>query len=111
MNNAEKIKEWSKKISEFSKSGKSKQDWCKENNITSQQFGYWNNRVPSEKQTTQWLPVKIEENEVNNKTASLQDEELPITPLNIKVGVASIEIHRGFDKGLLLDVLKTLKSL
>lgn len=110
MNNPEKIKEWSEKVSDFSKSGKSRQDWCKENNISVQQFAYWYGRI-AKKQETQWLPVDIIENEANIKESTIQDKNDNLTKLNIKIGVAAIEVSPNIDKELLLDILKTLKSL
>lgn len=111
MNNPEKIKEWTQKIADFNKSGKSKQNWCEENNITSQNFGYWYNRLSAPNQKTKWLPLKIEEDEVDKPDNIIEEQVLSITPINVKVGIVSIEVHPGFNKELLVDILTTLKAL
>jgi hypothetical protein len=110
MNSPEKIKEWSKKISDFNRSGKNKKDWCEENNVSVQQFAYWYGRI-SKNQATQWLPVEIIQKETEIADPAIQERTKKLPPLNIKVGIASIEVNHGFDKELLLDILKILKIL
>jgi hypothetical protein len=97
MNKKENHKYWSKKVSEFRKSGEAKEEWCEKNNITIKQFTYWLRQFSVENTPTQWLPVEIK-----------QEENLP---LKVKIGDATIEIHPGFDKEHLSEVLKVLTSL
>lgn len=100
MNKEEKHKEWSKKIAEFERSGKRKEEWCKKKKISIKQFNYWYGQFSEENRETQWLPIEIKEEKI-----------LPVSPLNIKIGAASIEVYPGYDKEFLLDILITLKAL
>jgi len=104
MINPEKQKEWTGKISDFEKSGKTKEVWCEKNIIGIRQLNYWIKRLtknPStENLSKQWLPIEIKEEEIS---------EAP--PLSVKIGLATVEVHPGFDKELLLEVLKILKAL
>jgi hypothetical protein len=114
MNKKEKQQEWSKKIAEFKRSGKTKEEWCKKKNISIKQFNYWlkqeceaggavrnsQRETPPDKNTaTQWLPLELKEKVFTSN------------PLNIKIGAASIEVYPDYDKEFLLEILATLKSL
>jgi hypothetical protein len=101
MSTAENHKYWSKKLAEFKKSRKTKEEWCEKENITINQFNYWLRQFPGENTPTQWLPVEIQ----------TETTTLPSPPLTIKIGAASIEIHPGFDKDHLSEVLKILTTL
>lgn len=97
MNKEQNHKYWSKKVAEFKKSGKTKEEWCIRQNISNKQFTYWLRQFPGETAETQWIPVEIKQ------------EKIP-SCLNIKIGSASIEVHPGFDKDHLLAVLEVLKT-
>lgn len=101
MNKAENHKYWSKKVAEFKKSGKTKEEWCQKKNITIKQFTYWLRQFSDEETPTQWLPVEIKE----------ENRSLTASPLNLKIGPATVEVHPGFDKAHLSSVLEVLKSL
>lgn len=98
MSKKENHQQWSKKIAEFKKSEKTKEEWCKKKNITKKQFNYWLRQFPEENTETQWLPIKIKEENRN-------------LALNLKIGEVSIEVCPGYDKEFLLEILTTLKSL
>jgi len=99
MNKAENHKYWSKKIAEFKRSGKTKEEWCQKQNISNKQFSYWLRQFSGETTETQWVPVKIKQEEVSHQY------------LQIKIGSASIEVQPGFDKDHLSAVLKVLTAL
>jgi len=101
MKKEEKQSYWSKKVAEFTRSGKTKEEWCIKKNISLKQFNYWLKQFSKEPTETQWMPVKIKE----------ENKHLTVAPLNIKIGEISIEVSTGFDKELLAEVLNTLKSL
>lgn len=113
----EQQKPWIKKILEFKKSGKSKDEWCEENKISKRQFGYWFKYL-TKNQTTQWIPVEISDDK-SGKTKNEQlltnvEEEIKILPapsLNIKIGEASVEVFAGTDKDFLIEILRVLQSL
>jgi hypothetical protein len=100
----EKQKEWSKKISKFKTSGKTKEVWCKENKISIRQFNYWLRWELQSSSTKnaclQWVSVEIKQEEISKSL-----------PLQIQIGSAKVEVYPDFDKEHLLDVLKVLKSL
>lgn len=100
MNKAEKHKYWSKKVAEFKKSVKTKEEWCKKKNITIKQFNYWLKQFSEEKTEAQWLPVEIKEKSIPTSNS-----------LNIKIGAASIEVYPGYDKEFLLETLRILQTL
>ena len=101
MNKAEKEKYWSKKVAEFKRSGKTKEEWCIKKNITIKQFNYRLKQFSEDPVEPQWLPVEIKEENKNS----------PVSSLNIKIGVAIIEVNPGYDKEFLLETLRTLQSL
>lgn len=97
--------EWEKIIEEFSKSGKSQAQWCRDNNLTFKVFNYWYRKLKGSSKTASkksenpinWMPVKL--------------ETPPSSKLNIKIGKAVIEIDNGYDENLLLSVIKTLGTI
>jgi hypothetical protein len=101
MKKEENHKYWSKKVAEFKKSGKTKEEWCQKKNITIKQFNYWLKQFPEENTKPQWLPVEVKEDKKN----------LPVSRLNIKIGAASIEVYPGYDNEFLLETLRILQSL
>ena len=100
MNKAENHKYWSKKVAEFKKSGKTKEEWCKKKNITIKQFNYWLRQFSEETTETQWLPMEINQEEIATNS-----------PIIVKIGTASIEVNPSFDKEHLSAVLKVISAL
>jgi len=97
MNKVENHKYWSKKIAEFRRSGKTKEEWCIKQNISNKQFTYWLRQFSGETTETQWLPVEI--------------KEVERLPLVLKVGTATIEVPSDFDKEHLSSIIEVLKGL
>jgi len=104
MKKEEKESYWSKKVAEFTRSGKTKEEWCLKKNITIKQFNYWLKQFYEEPVEAQWLQIEMSEQKEENKNS-------PVSPLNIKIGEVSIEINHGYNKELLLEILTTLKQL
>lgn len=100
MDKEEKKKYWSKKVGEYARSGKTKEEWCLKKNISLKQFNYWQKQFSEKTIEPQWLPIEVNECEIPNSNA-----------LNIKVGEFSIEVNTGYNKELLLEILTTLKQL
>ena len=104
--NQELRKEWERRISIYRSSGQTQTNWCKANNISIHQLKYWLKRieVPKPRITTspQWVPVELEDSNVENTNNEA---------LQIKVGLASIEVKPGFNPSHLKDVIKVLKTL
>ena len=112
MTNPAKQKNWAEKILDFKNSGKTKETWCEKNNISLRQFSYWFKQL-TRNQTAQWIPVEIKESKADGVAPILQEEIkiLPVVPLNIKIGAASIEVYPDTDREFLLKILRTLQSL
>jgi len=96
---------WQRRIADYKASGLTQKAWCYQNNISCDQLKYWlYKRKPVRKEEASgfhsWLPVSVlpEKNEIRSDN------------LIIKIGDASIDIHSGFDKKLLADILDVLKN-
>lgn len=90
---------WSERVAEFKASGLTGKEWCESRGLKQHQLWYW---VKKESESgaeaqQQWVEV------------ALGDATEP--GLVVKVGHVSIEVHRGFDPGLLLAVTRALAPL
>lgn len=96
---------WESRIAEFKASGQTAKAWCAAQELKVHQLYYWFRKFKSEnkyvEKELQWLSVEI---------GALETTE-PQEALPIRVGKATIEVRRGFDPQLLLDVVKTLSVL
>lgn len=96
---------WNNRISAYKSSGLTQNVFCKEQRISRRQLNYWLQKDAAREiepeRTTQWLPVKL-----NNEGLNYNDGSL-----NIKIGIATIEVKPGFNQKFLLDVLNTVRSL
>ena len=110
MNLKENRKLWIKRVKEYRKSGMKAKEWCAKEGVNKSALSYWVTKLNKENNTqskktkeasTQWLSINVVEEEKTIKKPSI----------DIKIGLASIEVENGFDKNLLLDVLGVLKSL
>ena len=105
--NQELRKEWERWISIYRSSGQTQTNWCKANDLSIHQFKYWLKRIegPKPRLTTtspQWVPVELEDSNV---------EDTNNEALQVKVGLASVEVKPGFNQSHLKEVIKVLKSL
>lgn len=91
--------EWQKRVAEFQASGLSGAKWCQANDYKEHQLWYWVRKfrqAGTEKaEPTQWLRVETKE------SAGLQ----------VRVGLAVVQVKNGFDPELLLEVVRTLSAL
>lgn len=104
MTQAELRELWKSRVDAYKSSGQSTAEWCEAHQINRSQLWYWLRKF---KGTTQrqapsppWVSVEVE------TTPSKAD-----SVLQVKVGVASIEVKRDFDRALLSDVVQTLQKL
>lgn len=97
-------KEWERRVARFRSSGQTQVAWCKENNLSLRQLGYWIKQIEKTnsvlEKETKWVPVFLDDN----------SQGLSET-LVIRIGDASIEVKPGFNSSFLVDVVRTLKSL
>lgn len=100
-------KMWESRIEQFKQSGQKLTKWCSINKIRVDTFSYWlakekNDAAPKGVDTSQWVSLKIIDN-----TPELPSE----SRLTIKIGKAVIDINRGFNPEILLDVVKVLNEV
>ncbi|MFD2444116.1 IS66 family insertion sequence element accessory protein TnpB [Bacillus sp. CGMCC 1.16607] len=104
MNKSELRIEWEQRMDNFISSGQSASKWCIANDINIHQFWYWKKRLKAlQTQVTvssKWLSVEMDDSTENSNNA-----------LIVRVGQASVEVKSGFDPKLLLDVVRTLRSI
>jgi len=106
MTQAERQKEWERRINQYRESGKSVREWCAENNVSAERLWYWLRKYKTNKDTplnksNQWLPVEVCEHTPIEQNNSLM----------IRVGEALIEVKAGFDPALLCQVVRALVPL
>ena len=107
MGHNELRQEWTQRLADFSSSDQTAKAWCEQNQIKPHQFFYWQRRLRSiesetSKQPVQWL--------------SLDYDFQPAAPVStnritIQVGRATIQIEKGFDPDLFLEVARLLQDL
>lgn len=107
MENNELSKLWEKRLKNYEKSNKSVTTWCRENSVTKSQFYYWRNKLHPEQKgqvpSVKWLPLDITN---NNEKAILSENSI-----TVQIGEAKIEIKKGFDQKLFLEIVKVLKTI
>ncbi len=96
---------WQQRIANFKASGLTQKTWCSENSISYNRLKYWMYKhKPKSKndhsELTTWIPVSV-----------LPETDAKHTNrIVVKIGVASIEIHSGFDQNLFIEVLDAVKK-
>lgn len=97
--------DWRANIAAYRASGETQTQWCKQNNINYNTFKFWLQKEKKEtnnhKQPKQWLEIGIKKPESIANTSEL----------TIWIGAASLTVKPGFDRQLLLDVIKTLATI
>ena len=97
---------WKERTLAFEASGQSQRAWSQEQNLPEHQLSYWLGKFRSEsatsvesKASSSWLEVKPE---VQN---------LPATSgISLRFGSVVLEVQRGFDINVLVDVIRSLNS-
>lgn len=96
---------WEMRIADLRSSGQSIPVWSGIHNLKIHQVRYWFRKFTTSSQTPvnatpQWLTVQV----CNSQQTVSQ------SPLFLKVGAATIEVQPGFNRELLLDVVRTLSA-
>lgn len=101
ISHSEKRALWNERINEFLASGQSRQAWCRNNDVSAQQLGYWLRKSQSshenQAESSRWVSMNA------SRTAS--------PGITIRVGELALEVERGFDPKVLADVVLTLMTL
>jgi len=101
ISHSEKRALWNERIKEFLASGQSRQAWCRDNDVSAQQLGYWLRKSQSshenQTETSRWVSM--------NASCSAS------SGITMRVGDIILEVQRGFDPQVLTDVVLTLMTL
>lgn len=109
MTKQEVKQQWKDRIAAYRASGLSQAAWCKENNVSLRQLSYWLKKEGANETplaaSTKWLPVEISSQSADS------EKILSNNSLHIKIGPAVVEVKPGFNQKLLLDVVRTLRTI
>jgi len=100
--------EWNERIAEFRKSGLTMSAWCTANQVTIHQLKYWLYKAKSSPSTP--LPRPASSSHFV-PLAVVEQASSPASPLVVRVGQATIELHTGFDRNLFREVMQALQTL
>jgi hypothetical protein len=101
---AEKRIVWEERVTAFKASGQSVRKWCSEAGLPEHQLRYWLGRILPEVQhakqvkTSRWVAVDTSEQSISSG-------------ISLRVGTVVLEVQRGFDQQLLVDVLRSLMNI
>ena len=98
--------EWAARIEGFNGSRQTQVAFCADHGLDIKRFGYWLRKYRAanqveERKTSQWLTLEVRNNEISSQNNSLK----------VRMGNAVIEVNQGFDRKLLLDIVKALDSI
>ena len=85
-------KEWSAKITAWQQSGMTLAGWCRENSENYQRFLYWRKRLAAP------------------DLGRFLELTAPAAPISLECNGILVHISKGFDPGLLADILSVLKA-
>ena len=110
MSKAGKREEWVGRLASYEGGGLSQRQWCEENGVPLHQFAYWRGRLKqqAEGQVTPagWCAVAIQGKSSDGRVDSRGIAHQ--SGLTVLVGSAAIHVERGFDAGLLREVVRAL---
>jgi hypothetical protein len=84
--------EWSAKITAWQQSGMTLAAWCRENSENYQRFLYWRKRLAAP------------------DLGRFLELTAPAAPISLECNGILVHISKGFDPGLLADILSVLKA-
>ena len=114
MTNVKRGKLWQARIADYEASGLTIQEWCKQNELRVGHLRYWLRKSEVAEQTQPWACVELVEDGVADQAiqpnASGKCTEMAMGDggVCLRVGVATIEVRRGFDAVLLSKVLRVV---
>jgi|WetSurMetagenome_2_1015567.scaffolds.fasta_scaffold191631_3 hypothetical protein len=98
---AESREQWRGIVAEFEKSGQTAREFCAGRGIAESAFGYWRRRE-SRTQALRFVPVV--------RVGQAQTPGAHGGGVVLEVGGSRIRVESGFDRALLLDVVRTLEG-
>ncbi len=100
MQTEQREKLWQERISSYQGSGLSIRDWCQEQGLPDHQLRYW-----LKKSLT---GGNIKPVETSNWIAMGPNDPAPNSGVSLRIGTVTLEVQRGFDPQVLLDVVHSL---
>lgn len=98
-----KPKQWRQHVESYRSSGLTRKAYCERNQIKESTFGYWCKKMKRTEQgldkclEPMWIPLQVSEERSSG--------------INIRFGNITLEIKPGFDKTLLVELLRTIGAL
>ena len=85
--------EWSAKITAWQQSGMTLAQWCRKNSENYHRFLYWRKRLAAPG-PGRFLELTV-----------------PVAPISLECNGVLVHISKGFDSGLLVDLLSVLRGI
>lgn len=97
---------WTQRITDYRNSGMTASNWCEDNEIILSQLRYWllkfkKENTLLESNGTNWVSVDFSNSLSNPKERTI----------TVKIGPATIELNKNFDKDVFTDVVKVLNII
>jgi hypothetical protein len=101
MGNTELLNEWQERIADYRSGDLTMLQWCEKTGYSIGQLKYWMakcNKVARESEAGGFARLEIVDSDSSAK-------------ITVRVGVARIEVERGFDKSVLGEVMRVAASI
>lgn len=102
MGDNDKQRLWRKRVEVFLASGQNQGAGCQEHGLPAHQLGYWLRKFKNESQE---LPDE------DNRWVNLQGTVPFSSGVSLRIGDLIVDIESGFDKQLLIDVVRALVAV
>lgn len=106
MSNEEVVELWRSRIADYRASDEGVAAWSQRNQVTSHQLFYWMRKLKKSDQQPpstgkpRWVALSVE-----------QTAKVDVPPILVRVGAIGVEVRAGFEPAVLVDVVRTLKTL
>lgn len=94
---------WEQRLAEQQISGQSIAAWCKEQSIKDNQFYYWRKKLSRDQvdtlQPVKWVPLQLSPGNITPESIA------------VHIGLATVEIKKGFDQQLLREIVQILQTV
>ncbi|NMB11772.1 MAG: helix-turn-helix domain-containing protein [Firmicutes bacterium] len=101
---AEKRTLWEERVTAFKASGQSVRRWCSEQGLPEHQLRYWLQRILPEVEhakqvrASRWVAIDTSQQSISSG-------------ISLRIGAVVLEVQRGFDQQVLVDVLRSLMDI
>lgn len=102
MEGKEKRRLWKERVEVFLASGQNQRAWCQEHGLPAHQLGYWLRKFKDEARE---LPPD------NDRWVSLPGTASFGSGVSLRIGDLVVDVESGFDKQLLVDVVRALMAV